>query len=217
MKKMIVFLLLLNSVFFIYAQDFTAKEVSGRVQFQIPGGRWTTVGKGDVIPLSASISTGFQSRAVLESESSTIIVQPLTRLTIEELQTRSAGSKTSISLRTGRILASVKKSSEAPTRFQVRSPVATAAVRGTAFDFNGFQLSVEHGLVAFGSDGGRLVTVPLGALSEMTGGGVPLDVLEALVAELTVNPSTAMGSAIPLLESLGLIDFAGGDLVVTVQ
>jgi hypothetical protein len=217
MKKILLLSLILIASFIICAQDVTVREVSGRVESMIPGGVWKAVEKGDVIPLSASISTGFQSRAVLESSRSTIIVQPLTRLTIDELQSRSADSQTRISLRTGRILASVKKSTEEPSRFQVKSPVATAAVRGTEFDFNGFQLSVDSGLVAFSSEGGRIVTVPLGALTEMSGDGIPLDVLEAMIQELTVNPSAVQGTVIPLLESLGLIDFAAGDLVVTVQ
>lgn len=216
MKKMILIITtLLVSAFYVYGQEVVVKEATGRVQFQVPGGNWSPVEKGIVIPVSATISTGFQSRAVLESSRSTIIVQPLTRLTIDELQSRDSGSRTSLSLRTGRISAVVKKNDAEPTRFQVRSPIATAAVRGTQFSFNGFQLEVKEGLVAFSSDGGRVITVPLGSSSEMQEGGIPLDVLEALLEDLTVDPAAFGDTLFSLLEDIGL--FSIDDLVVMVQ
>jgi hypothetical protein len=224
MRKIILLLSLLSAVVLsINAQQFIAKEVTGRVEYQVPGGNWLTADKGIEIPVSATISTGFQSRAILESPRSTIIVQPLTRLTIDELQNRGASNQTSISLRTGRISASVKKNEDEPTRFQVKSPIATAAVRGTEFTFNGFQLTVESGLVAFSSEGGRIITVPLGGSSEMLEDGIPVEVVDALLEQISVNPSAVSDLAIPLLDSLdsldvlGLIDFSIDDLIVTVQ
>lgn len=216
MKKIILLItILFISVLYLNSQEVVVKEATGRVEFQVPGGSWSTVEKGITIPVSATISTGFQSRAVLESPRSTIIVQPMTRLTIDELQSRDTGSRTSLSLRTGRISAVVKKNDTEPTRFQVRSPVATAAVRGTEFTFNGFQLEVEEGLVAFSSDGGRVITVPLGGNSEMQEDGIPLEVLEALLADITVDPAAFGDSIFSLLEDFGL--FSIDDLVVIVQ
>ncbi len=216
MKKMILIITtLLVSALFVYGQEVVVKEATGRVQFQVPGGNWSPVEKGIVIPVSATISTGFQSRAVLESPRSTIVVQPLTRLTIDELQSRDSGSRTSLSLRTGRISAVVKKNDTEPTRFQVKSPIATAAVRGTQFSFNGFQLQVEEGLVAFSSDGGRVITVPLGGFSEMQEDGIPLEVLKALLDNLTVDPAAFGDTILSLLGDFGLI--SPDDLVVIVQ
>jgi len=218
MKKIIILLfILIVTAISMNAQNVVVKEATGRVEFQVPDSGWVAVEKGMELPVSATISTGFQSRAVLESPHSTIVVQPLTRLTIDELQNRRSNSKTSLSLRTGRISASVKKNDAQPTIFQVKSPIATAAVRGTDFTFNGFQLSVESGLVAFSSDGGRVVTVPLGASTEMMEDGVPVEVLDAILQELSVDPSALGDTIIPLLESLGLIDISIDDLVVTVQ
>ena len=218
MKKLLLITFILNiSLIYIHSQEVTVKEAAGRVEYQIPGGNWIPVEKGIVIPIAATISTGFQSRAILESPRSTIVVQPLTRLTIDELQSRGSNSQTSLSLRTGRISAVVKKNDDEPTRFQVKSPIATAAVRGTEFSFNGFQLTVESGLVAFSSNGGRVVTVPLGASTEMLENGVPIEVLEAILQEITVNPAAISDTIIPLLNSLGLIDISIDDLVVTVQ
>jgi len=226
MKKIILFItaLFLTSVC-IYGQQVVVREASGRVEYQIPGQSWRPAEKGIEIPVSATISTGFQSRAVLESPRSTIVVQPLTRLTIDELQSSSSGSQTSLSLRTGRISAVVKKNEAAPTRFQVKSPIATAAVRGTEFSFNGYQLVVESGLVAFSSDSGRVITVPIGGYSEMTEEGIPVEVLEALIQEITVNPATIASAIVPILVDFGLLDNSQGDipddviddLVVTVQ
>ena len=213
MKKIIFMITtLLMSAVCIYGQQVVVKETTGRVEFQIPGGRWNPVEKGTEIPVSSTISTGFQSRAVLESPRSTIIVQPLTRLTIDELQSRSSGSTTSLSLRTGRISAVVKKNEAEPTRFQVRSPIATAAVRGTEFTFNGYQLIVESGLVAFSSDNGRVITVPIGGSSEISEDGIPVEVLEALIREITVSPSTISTTIIPILVEYGLLDLDLDDL-----
>ena len=223
MKKTILLIIpLLAALMSLYSQEVTVKDATGRVEYQIPGGDWNPVERGIIIPVSATISTGFQSRAVLESPRSTITVQPLTRLTIDELQSRNTGSRTSLSLRTGRISAVVKKNDNEPTRFQVKSPIATAAVRGTEFSFNGYQLTVEDGLVAFSSEGGRMITVPLGSSSEMQEGGVPLDVLEAILQEISVNPiadpNALRDILIPILEDTGIIDtITIDDLVVTVQ
>lgn len=219
-KTMLVLSLILLSTFYITSQEMTVREVSGRVEFQNPGDKWIPVEKGMNIPVSATISTGFQSRAVLESSRSTVIVQPLTRLTIDQIQAQGQSSQTSLSLRTGRISAVVKKSDDEPTLFQVKSPIATAAVRGTEFTFNGFQLSVESGLVAFSSDGGRVVTVPRGANTEMLENGVPVDVVDALLAAISVDPSVVEDIAdliLPLLDDLGFIDVQIDDLIVTVQ
>ena len=203
MKKLILAgFILICSVFYLNAQEVTVKDVSGKVEFMIPGGRWAAVGKGITIPLKATIATGFQSRAVLESSRAVIIVQPLTRLSVEELQTRSSGSQTSLSLRTGRISASVKKNDAEPTRFQVKSPIATAAVRGTEFTFNGFQLSVQSGLVAFGSPDGRVVTVPAGRFIEMLAGGVPEDVIFAILQDIMVNPMAVSDEILSFLDSI---------------
>ena len=214
MKKIILMItaLFLTSVC-IYGQQVLVKETTGMVEYQIPGQSWNTVEKGIEIPVSATISTGFQSRAVLESPRSTIVVQPLTRLTIDELQSSSSGSQTSLFLRTGRISAVVKKNNAEPTRFQVRSPIATAAVRGTEFTFNGYQLVVESGLVAFSSDNGRVITVPIGGFSEMTEDGIPVEVLEALIEAITVNPATIANALIPILVDFGLLDLPLDDIV----
>ncbi len=218
MKRIILAgFLLVFSLFYLQAQEVVVKDCSGKVEFQIPGGSWEKVEKGISIPLKATIATGFQSRAVLESPRSTIVVQPLTRLTIEELQSRSSGSRTSLSLRTGRISATVKKSEEEPTRFQVRSPIATASVRGTEFSFNGYQLSVQSGLVAFGQAGSRQVTVPLGKSTEITKDGTPTSVREAILNEVQINPMAAPPSVLPFIQVPGFLDLSIDDLVVTVQ
>lgn len=216
MKKryFIPVLLILSAL--LYSQEVTVREVAGNVEVQLRGGSWTSVSKGDVIPVSATISTGFQSRAVLETPRATIVVQALTRMTIDQLQDQGGSASTNLSLRTGRITAVVKKDDERPTSFQVKSPIATAAVRGTQFSFNGFQLQVSDGLVAFSSDGGRVITVPLGNSSEMLEGGVPQEVLDAVIAAISVDPSAGLDAIIPLLDNLGFVDL-DRDLIVTVQ
>ena len=58
-----------------------------------------------------------------------------------------------IHLRVGRIRAEVKPPVGGATEFTVRSPSATASVRGTVFEFDGIRLSVDEGRVhVSGSD-----------------------------------------------------------------
>lgn len=204
--------LLLCSISLAGAQQFVARDVTGRVEFQTGGGTWQTLARGMDIPISALISTGFQSRAVLESDTSTLTVQPLTRLTIDEIQNlNQTESQTRISLRSGRISAEVKKNEENPSRFEVKSPVATAAVRGTSFTFNGFQLSVQSGIVAFGRPGGRVVTVPVGRKSEMKEGGVPAEVDEAVYEQISayiysLSSEVTTSDIVDVLELLDLVE-----------
>jgi ferric-dicitrate binding protein FerR (iron transport regulator) len=57
-------------------------------------------------------------------------------------------------LQTGRIKADVAPPSEGKIDFKVRSPSATASVRGTSFEFDGLRLVVDDGRVhVSGGDG----------------------------------------------------------------
>ncbi|MDR2369848.1 MAG: FecR family protein, partial [Treponema sp.] len=105
---------------------------------------------------------GFKSTALLVVGSSTITVRPLTRLTLEEIQNITGGESARLLLQTGRIRAEVKPPAGATADFTVRSPIATASVRGTSFDFDGVNLSVDEGLVHVAGGNGSAVYVGAG-------------------------------------------------------
>jgi hypothetical protein len=63
--------------------------------------------------------------------------------------------QTGVFLRVGRVNAQVKTTSGIKHDFKLRSPVSTAAVRGTDFEYNGWLLTVEDGGVELLDNLGR--------------------------------------------------------------
>jgi hypothetical protein len=172
-----------------YIQEFT-----GTVELKTSGtAEWRAVRKGDRINKDTMISTGFNSTALIVLENSTLTVRPLTRLNLEELQNTRGNELVNLHLQTGRIRAEVSPPTGGKTNFTVRSPVATASVRGTAFDFDGVNLRVDQGQVhVTGKDG---IGVRVGAGHEsvsnpVTGG--TRGAMEMVRAELTFSLPAAV-------------------------
>jgi hypothetical protein len=108
------------------------------------------------------ISTGFKSTALIALGNSTLLVRALTRLSLEEIQNIEGDESVSLYLQTGRVRANVNPPAGGKTDFTVRSPVATASVRGTSFEFNGENLSVDEGRVHVTGKDGSAVYVGAG-------------------------------------------------------
>ena len=113
------------------------RRIVGKVEIQRPEEGWIPAAVGMELPLGATISTGFNSQAVLEIGSSVLTLRALTRIRIEELQVRDNVAVTGLSMPVGRIRAEVRSTEGLSTDFRVRSPVSTAAVRGSGIDTNG--------------------------------------------------------------------------------
>lgn len=156
MKRMVVGLAFLLGTAVLFAQEAVIREISGTVEVKAPGAAaWSPAERGQGIGREVIISTGFKSSAVIAIGNSTLSVQPLTRLSLEELVQAGSGEKVGINLRAGRIRADVKPPAGGRTEFIVKSPMATASVRGTSFEFDGIQLKVDEGRVhVAGGDGG---------------------------------------------------------------
>jgi hypothetical protein len=155
MKGFVTGLLLLwagSMVFSQEALEYQAvfQDLSGTVEVKAPGAaEWTPARLGQSIALKTLVSTGFKSIAVIAVGSSLVSVRPLTRLTVEELQESAGNERVNINLQTGRIRANVKPPVGGNTEFIVKSPTATASVRGTSFEFDGLHLQVDEGRVHF--------------------------------------------------------------------
>jgi hypothetical protein len=122
------------------------REINGTVEVKAAGG-WIPAERGQELRQDTVISTGFKSSALIVIGNSTLTVQPLTRLSVEELARAGSAEKVGLNLRAGRIRADVKPPAGGTTEFTVRSPMATASVRGTSFEFDGIRLKVEEGRV----------------------------------------------------------------------
>jgi ferric-dicitrate binding protein FerR (iron transport regulator) len=130
----------------------TIREISGTVEIKAPGAAdWAPASRGQVVEQRALISTGFKSSVLLAIGNSTLSVQPLTRLSLEELVLAGNSEKVDVNLRAGRVRANVRPPAGGTTGFTVRSPTATASVRGTVFEFNGTELRVDEGRVHLSS------------------------------------------------------------------
>jgi hypothetical protein len=143
-------------------------ELSGRVEVKTPGStEWVPAVAGMTIEQAALISTGFKSTALLALGNSTIVIQPLTRLSLEEIIEQQGNEQVNVYLRTGRVRAEVRPPAGGTINFTVRSPIVTASVRGTVFDFDTVNINVAEGRVEFAGPTGSLALVREGESSSV--------------------------------------------------
>ena len=124
-------LVLFASLIFAQSRNVQVVSVVGKVEKQ-EGGLWVPISAGEVLSKGTLISTGFRSTATLKFEGSVISVAALSRLTISELIENENSRDTSIYLDAGKITADIKTSDNKRVNFTVRTPIATASVKGTA-------------------------------------------------------------------------------------
>jgi hypothetical protein len=118
----------------------------GKVEIKPPAGAWTPARKGMAIAAQSLVSTGFKSKATIELDHATLYVNQLTRLTLEEIARKQDVITTGITIRAGSLAADVKTgASDYKHDFRVKSPVSTAAVRGTRILYDGAELDVNDG------------------------------------------------------------------------
>lgn len=168
----------------LVAQDATIREVSGKVEVRLGAGAWQAATAGQRLPLNATISTGFGASAVLligqsPANGSVLEVAQLTRLTLEELVQQQETTSTSVFVPVGRVRATVNTAEGRSADFRVRGPVSTAAVRGTGFETDGWQVAVTEGVVEFVDALGQGRDVSAGQIS-VTAGGLPSDPADEL-------------------------------------
>ena len=162
--SMVCAALIFAAATFAAADDLSATvvKITGKATIQ-KGDDWAALAQGQVLPIGATVSTGFRSELQLKIGPSTVTVKALSRLTVKDLALTGTAAKTDLYLAVGKIDAEVNKS-EAVTeqKFTVGSPVSTASVRGTSFSFDGINLRVGRGIVDFSDLRGNVVRVPVG-------------------------------------------------------
>src|SRR6056297_3418692 len=156
----------------IYSISAVVDELKGKVEVKVPGGTWKKARSGMEISLGTYISTGFNSKAILSLGESIVEVDALTRMELEELVEKEGTIDTKLHLKVGKIKAEVKSSEGLRNNFELRSPVSTAAVRGTSFEYDGHTITVDNGVVQFSNLLGQGIQVGGGEQSN-TGGYTP--------------------------------------------
>ncbi len=139
---------LLTSVMTANAQMATILSTTGKVEIK-DGSSWIALKVGDTVEKGDIISTGYKSEAVIKIKSSELKLGPLTRMTVEDLVSSSKKDNTQIFIDSGSISAEVNSEPGKKVGFKVRSPVATASVRGTGLKVNSIgEAAVTHGSIA---------------------------------------------------------------------
>ena len=191
MRKIATFMVLLAATAVSLSSQPAAfvRELAGTVEVKPIDGDWQEASLDMELQDGFSISTGFNSHAILEVGESTLTVKPLTRMKLEELLQTGGLQTTSLFLRVGRMKATVKTTEGVKHDFTVKGPTATASVRGTEFEFDGSTLIVDSGIVSLGNSFGHSVSVAARERSEIRGYDKPRPAKEAKEAQGKVTPA----------------------------
>jgi hypothetical protein len=106
-------------------------EWDGKVQLQLPGRSLGTPVRGQVLPPGTLLDTGNGKLLLRMDDGSQILVRPQTRLILKQ---PAASDGNYLQLLLGRIRAQIKKRTGGAPSFQLGTPSAVIAVRGTRFD-----------------------------------------------------------------------------------
>jgi len=150
-------MIMLNMAALVFAQNPGAhiREMTGTVELKVPGVvEWKAAAVGEPISEATIISTGFKSTAILAVGNSTLIVRPLTRMSLDLLISRDETETINIGLSTGRVRAEVKAPTGSKAAFSVTTPTTTASVRGTVFEMDTANIQVHEGAVSYNLTGG---------------------------------------------------------------
>ncbi len=127
-----------------FAVEAKVTSVSGKVQKQEKGASaWTDVKQNDVLKEGTMLSTGFNSSVTINIDGSICTLQPLTRMSLEQLSQKDVSqngkdktvTKTALYIDTGKASFKVNSTDKKLNDFKVHSPASTASVRGTEFTF----------------------------------------------------------------------------------
>ncbi|HEC62498.1 MAG TPA: hypothetical protein ENI27_09655 [bacterium] len=169
------------------------KEVNGKVEVKVQSGGWERARVGMGFSPGSYISTGFNSTALLELGSTLLQVKPLTRMKLEELIRREDTVTTGLFLRVGRVRAEVKSVKGIRQEFKLKSPLSTAAVRGTEFEYDGVTVKVINGVVYLYNRNGQKRSVAIGEQSSAGGDDPPTTGEQEKSNVSEVVPYTAPG------------------------
>ena len=173
----------------VFAQNGVIKELTGTVELKQPGQTaYITAKSGDTVVKDTIVSTGFKSSALISIGSTVLTVRPLTRLSLAEISAAAGTETLNVTLQTGRVRVDVNPPVGTRAAMNVTSPMATASVRGTSFEFDTQSLTVLEGTVTYQGNQGGVMMVSAGTASEVKENGSVADPVETYVAELQPPP-----------------------------
>src|SRR5512140_3221730 len=136
----LVVLLLVPALLFAASRPSAAAStilsiIDGTAQVAHSGAGFLTAADGDIVAAGDRVRTADASHAVITFfDGSTIELEPATTVQVDDASATSDGAR-SISLfqSIGRTWSSVTKLTKADSKYELRTPTSTAAVRGTGF------------------------------------------------------------------------------------
>lgn len=153
----------------LFALDGQVITVTGKAECQNASGAWKPLKAGDILTSGTMISTGFKSEATLKLGASILTVRALTRMTLNQLVEKEDTVETELYLEVGNVKAEVNSLDNKKNGFTVKSPVATASVRGTILEV-GDNLVVTRGSVQYVSRTGQKRTGTAGQQLDLVNG-----------------------------------------------
>ena len=189
MKRFFILMLILFCAVQGFAQNGVITELSGTVELKYAGqAAYVPAKAGDTVARDTVVSTGFKSSAHISVGSVVITVRPLTRLSFSEISAADGKETLNVGLQGGRVRVTVDPPAGTRASMTTTSPVATASVRGTEFEFDTEVVTVIEGTVVFQSEDGTTVLVSGGASSEIDASGRPRDPLVLIAEEFQPPP-----------------------------
>ena len=109
--------------------------ISGGVDIRARGGAFAPAADGSVVYVGSTVRTNADARAVLTLfEGSTVELEPASDITIEEATRREGSTIVELAQSLGRSWHVVTHLTTPDSRYEVKTPAATASVRGTSFE-----------------------------------------------------------------------------------
>jgi len=109
--------------------------ISGEVLMRSTGADFAAASDGSVLYVGSTVRTSADARAIITLfEGSTVELEPASDITIEEATTRGGSTIVELAQSLGRSWHVVTHLTTADSRYEVKTPAATASVRGTAFE-----------------------------------------------------------------------------------
>ena len=213
MKKFIVIILFTFFVSSVFAQNGIIMELSGNVELKHSGSlEFVKAEEGENVALNTIISTGFRSTAVISVGSSIITVRPLTRLSLAEIQSSENAENVNVNLQAGRVRVDVNPPAGTRANMTIKSPTATASVRGTSFEFDTVNLTVNKGSVLFNGNAGPAAMVNAGEQTFVGTDGTAVNPGEVISAALA--PPVPVGTPDNALQSSRI---NSGDFTIRIE
>ncbi|MFC1964322.1 FecR domain-containing protein, partial [Chloroflexota bacterium] len=183
----------------VLASQCTLSLLSGRAEFQKPGSeKWQPGTDGMTLVAGSRVRTAADSHALLTFfEGSTLSLEPNTNIEIQQVE-RGEQQTTTIILKqwTGRTWSRVIKMTDQGSRYEIETPTAVAAVRGTLFatevdETGSTEVTTTSGLVSVVAQGEEVLIPPKQLTRVETGKAPSVPMLAAEpMAEILVSVNT---------------------------